>query len=86
MISLRKMVLEDLPIFKKWLFTPHVAKWYHNPSDWIDEIEKQDGDFSWIHHFIVEFEGKPIGFCCIMPVLTAMSFGRVIQPKEAHTA
>lgn len=63
MISLRKMVLEDLPIFKKWLFTPHVAKWYHNPSDWIDEIEKQDGDFSWIYHFIVEFEGKPIGFC-----------------------
>lgn len=63
MISLRKMVPDDLPIFKKWLFSPHVSKWYHHPSDWIDEIEKQDGDFSWIHHFIVELEGKPIGFC-----------------------
>lgn len=63
MVSLRKMELHDLDLFKKWLFTPHVAKWYHEPLDWIDEIEKQDSGFHWIHHFIVEYEGTPIGFC-----------------------
>ena len=63
MISFRRMNMDDLILFKKWLFTPHVAKWYHDPLDWIDEIEKQDNEFNWIYHFIVEYEGTPIGFC-----------------------
>ena len=63
MIYLREMSIDDLIIFKKWLFTPHVAKWYHEQQDWINEIEKQDDDFNWIHHFIVEHDGTPIGFC-----------------------
>ena len=63
MILIREMNMDDLAIFKKWLFTPHVAKWYHEPQDWINEIEKQDDDFKWIHHFIVESDGTPIGFC-----------------------
>lgn len=63
MIQLRKMEQTDLPVFRKWLYTPHVARWYHDPLDWIDEVEKQDGAFCWIHHFIVEHAGKPIGFC-----------------------
>ncbi len=63
MVNFRKMQIEDLIIFEKWLYTPHVAKWYHDPIDWIEEIEKQDNDFSWVHHFIVEYEGNDIGFC-----------------------
>ena len=63
MIQLRKMNIHDLTIFKKWLFTPHVAKWYHEPQDWINEMEKQEDDFKWINHFIVEDHGTPIGFC-----------------------
>mgnify|MGYP001440533810 FL=1 len=31
MIKLRPMTQDDLTIFKKWLYTPHVAKWYHEP-------------------------------------------------------
>lgn len=62
MIHLREMTINDLPQFKKWLFTPHVAKWYHHPSDWIDEVKKQDSEFNWIHHFIVEYKSNPIGF------------------------
>ena len=57
------MNLDDLTVFKKWLYTPHVAKWYHDPQDWINEVEKQDSDFNWIYHFIVENDGTPIGFC-----------------------
>lgn len=63
MIQLRKMEQTDLPVFKKWLYTPHVAMWYHNPLDWIKEVEEQDGESCWIHHFIVEHEGQPVGFC-----------------------
>lgn len=63
MIELRKMDMDDLTIFKKWLSKPHVAKWYEHPLDWIYEIEKQDSEFNWIHHFTVEHEGKPIGLC-----------------------
>ena len=63
MILLRQMRAADLPRFTKWLYTAHVAKWYHEPQDWIDEVARQDGVFSWIHHFIVESHGIPIGFC-----------------------
>lgn len=63
MINIRQMATDDLTLFKKWLYTPHVAKWYHEPLDWIEEIEKQDSEFDWIHHYIVEYENKPIGFC-----------------------
>ena len=63
MLQIRPMKAADLDLFKKWLYTPHVAKWYHDPLDWISEIEQQDGLFRWIHHFIVEYNDNPIGFC-----------------------
>ena len=63
MIQLRQMEDTDLPLFKQWLYAPHVAKWYHDPLDWIHEVEARDAAFCWIHHFIVELEGTPIGFC-----------------------
>ena len=63
MIRLRAMLLEDIPLFKKWLSMPHVAPWYSDAAEWVYEVEKQDGEFYWIHHFIVEYKGTPIGFC-----------------------
>lgn len=63
MLKIRLMTAEDLTIFKKWLYTPHVAKWYHEPLDWITEIEQQEGAFNWIHHYIVECDNRQIGFC-----------------------
>lgn len=63
MISTRPMAVADLALFKKWLSTPHVAKWYHDPLDWIAEIEQQDTAFHWIHHYMVEHNHRPIGFC-----------------------
>lgn len=57
------MKLEDLELFHKWLATPHVSKWYEHPADWVEEVEKQDEKFHWIHHYIVECDGKDIGFC-----------------------
>ena len=63
LIVLRKFNDYDMSNFKKWLYLPHVAEWYHDPLDWIDEVEKRNSEFSFLHHFIVEFNGEPIGFC-----------------------
>lgn len=62
-LKLRKFCNEDVQLFKRWLYLPHVAAWYHDPQDWIDEVEKRMNEFSFLHHFIVELEDKPIGFC-----------------------
>lgn len=62
-LLLRQFRNEDIALFEKWLYTPHVSKWYHDPLDWIDEIKKRNDEFSFLYHFIVELEGRPIGFC-----------------------
>ena len=60
-IYIRPMITEDLTIFKKWLYSPHVIKWYHEPLNWIKEIKQQEKEFNWIHHYIVEYENIQIG-------------------------
>ena len=62
-LLLRQLRNEDITLFEKWLYMPHVAKWYHDPMDWIDEVHKRNDEFSFLHHFIVEYGDKPIGFC-----------------------
>ena len=62
-LQLRQFRNEDVALFEKWLYMPHVAKWYHDPLDWMDEVKQRKDEFSFLHHFIVELEGKPIGFC-----------------------
>lgn len=42
MITVRPMTSADLTLFQQWLYTPHVAKWYHDPLNWIAEVEQQD--------------------------------------------
>ena len=62
-IILRKLEDDDISIFKKWLYSEHVARWYTEPMDWLYEISKRDTEYHWIKHFVVETEGLPIGFC-----------------------
>lgn len=62
-LALRALCDKDIPLFKKWLYLPHVAAWYHDPLDWIDEVEKRNDAFAFLHHFIVVQDGKDIGFC-----------------------
>ena len=62
-VDLRVFEDKDLGLFKQWLYNEHVAKWYTEPNDWINEIKKRNEDFNWVHHFIVEVEGVAIGFC-----------------------
>ncbi|WP_315107933.1 GNAT family N-acetyltransferase [Clostridium intestinale] len=62
-IVLRELKDDDVSLFKKWLYVPHVSKWYSDPSDWVDEVTKRNSDYNWINHFIVEVDKRPIGFC-----------------------
>ncbi len=62
-VLLREFSDEDLLLFKKWLYVPHVAVWYHDPLDWLEEVEKRNEEFSFLQHFIVEAANHKIGFC-----------------------
>ena len=59
----RKFEKTDLAIFEQWLYAPHVSIWYHEPEAWMAEVEDANGEFNWINHYIVEEDGKAIGFC-----------------------
>lgn len=62
-LILRKFLDSDIPLYKNWLYLPHVAAWYHDPQDWLYEVENRNTEYTWLHHFIAEVDGKPIGFC-----------------------
>ena len=62
-ILLRPFWDADVARMEQWLMKPHVAKWYHHPEDWLHEVKSRRDEFFFLSHFIVEFEGIPIGFC-----------------------
>ena len=62
-IILRPFFDGDIALVKDWLTEPHVAEWYKHPEHWISELEKRREEFSFLTHFIVEYEGAAIGFC-----------------------
>ncbi|MDR1464893.1 MAG: GNAT family N-acetyltransferase [Oscillospiraceae bacterium] len=62
-ITLRPFWEADIALMERWLFVPHVAKWYQRPDHWLNELHHRRGEFAFLHHFIAEYEGAPIGFC-----------------------
>lgn len=62
-LELRKLTHQDISLFEQWLGTPHVAKWYHDPQDWLLEVKEREQTFSFLHHLIVVHNGEAIGFC-----------------------
>lgn len=69
MLGLRLLNDEDISLVKIWLNKEHVKKWYEIPhlgvsiNDWIYELEERGGEFKWLTHLIVLWEGRPIGLC-----------------------
>lgn len=61
-LSLRGFKDTDIGPFRKWLGEDHVKRWYERPTEWLEEIDKRHTEYSWIHHFIAELDGDPIGF------------------------
>lgn len=62
-LTLRPILDSDLQLLESWLNKEYILKWYHDADEWLSEIKQRHGDFSFLHHFIVLKEDKPIGFC-----------------------
>jgi len=62
-IILREVNNADIDLITTWLNKDYILKWYHDPDDWLHEINERNNSLAWIHHFIV-MDGKiPVGFC-----------------------
>ncbi|MDF2654928.1 MAG: acetyltransferase [Bacillota bacterium] len=70
-LRLRRFTDEDIPLFSIWLNKEYILKWYEDPDAWLAEIKGRTKEFSFITHFIVLYEGKPIGFCQYYPCANA---------------
>ena len=62
-IVLRPFWEDDVPLLERWLYEPHAAKWFKHPLHWMNEVKNRHAEFSFLSHFIAEYEGIPIGFC-----------------------
>ena len=52
---------DDLPLLSAWLERPHVAEWWDDVEDKVAEIREAMVDAS-TQPFIVELDGRPIGY------------------------
>lgn len=62
-IQLRPFQSTDITMFTSWLHMEHILKWYHEPDNWLTEINGRHDEYAWIHHYIVMHNNLPIGFC-----------------------
>jgi aminoglycoside 6'-N-acetyltransferase len=57
----RPVTRADLPLLARWLAEPHVAQWWDDPAEGLKSIEGHIDSIS-VEPFIVELDGKPIGY------------------------
>jgi RimJ/RimL family protein N-acetyltransferase len=62
-LTIRPINDEDVDLITLWLNKDYILKWYHNPDEWLTEINERHNTYSWIHHFIVMEGNTSIGFC-----------------------
>lgn len=60
-ISFRPYVAGDETRMREWLTLPHVARWFPDVDRQLAELRGQHGA-AWISHYIVERDGRDIGF------------------------
>lgn len=61
MFNFTQISKHDLPLIKKWLVQPHVAKWFNDENEWMEEIS-ENLDSNWVWHFRADLNSKPTGF------------------------
>ncbi len=66
-LLLRDFTDEDMVLLERWLYLPHVAKWFEQPLDWLDEARNRHTTFHWLRHYMIEWQKQPIGFCQYYP-------------------
>jgi aminoglycoside 6'-N-acetyltransferase len=57
----RPMSTEDLPMVRRWLETPHVAQWWHNPDEQF-ALVSEDLDHPAMDQFIVAAHDRPFAY------------------------
>lgn len=62
-LYLRDLEEADVALLNQWLHKPYILRWYEDPEAWLDEINKRQGAFAFIRHFIAMSGGQPVGFC-----------------------
>jgi aminoglycoside 6'-N-acetyltransferase len=61
MYEFRPMTTADLPLVKRWLETPHVAQWWHDPAEQFDLVSG-DLDHPEMAQFIVAVSERPFAY------------------------
>lgn len=67
MLELRLLGDDDVPLVEAWLNREHVKSWYEIPhmgvtiDDWMSEINRRNGKFSWLTYLVATWQGRPIG-------------------------
>src|SRR3954463_10044462 len=51
----------DLPLIRRWLETPHVAEWWHDPAEQF-ELVSGDLDHRDMAQYIVASDGRPFAY------------------------
>ena len=59
--AFRPMSAEDLPTIKRWLGTPHVSQWWHDPSQQL-ELVRSDLDHPDMAQFIVAADNREFAY------------------------
>jgi RimJ/RimL family protein N-acetyltransferase len=59
--TFRRLRAADLTRLEAWLAKSHVARWFGDPDDWLEEIA-QNLDTDWITHLRADLDGAPAGF------------------------
>jgi len=61
MYEFRPMNVADLPLIKRWLETPHVAQWWHDPAEQF-ELVSGDLDHPDMAQYIVTSDTRPFAY------------------------
>ncbi|MFZ0763781.1 MAG: GNAT family N-acetyltransferase, partial [Bradyrhizobium sp.] len=59
--AFRPMSTDDLPTIRRWLETPHVSEWWHDPAEQF-EIVSGDLDHPDMAQFIVAADGQEFAY------------------------
>jgi len=57
----RPMSAEDLPMVRRWLETPHVAQWWHDPDTQF-ALVSEDLDHPAMDQFVVTADDRPFAY------------------------
>ena len=57
----RPMSVADLPMVRRWLETPHVAQWWHNPGEQF-ALVSEDLDHPAMDQFVVTVGDRPFAY------------------------